>query len=172
MKPKALILTANNVEDSELLYPFYRLQEAGFTVDVAAPKAGEVVGKHGYTVTANLGLDDLPAHAARDYAVLVLPGGKAPAALREIPKAPEVARDFAASGKLIAAICHGPQVLVTAGLLSGKKATCYESVADELKAAGALYQDAEVVEDGQFITSRKPADLPAFMRAVMARLEA
>jgi len=171
MQPKALILTADGYEDSELFYPFYRLQEAGYTVDIAAPKAGKVTGKHGYTMTANLGLDEVPPQAARTYKVLVLPGGKAPAALREIPKVTEIARDFAETGTLIAAVCHGPQVLVTAGLLRGKRATCYATVAEELKAAGAQYQDREVVVDGQLITSRQPADLPAFMRAVMARLE-
>lgn len=171
MKPKALILTADGFEDSELLYPYYRLQEAGYDVDIAAPKAGEVTGKRGYTVKANLGLDDVLPHASRGYKLLVVPGGKAPAALRELSKAPLIARDFAGSGVIIAAICHGPQVLIAAGLLRGKHATCYESVAEELKAAGVFYQDAEVVVDGTFITSRKPADLPAFMREVMAKLE-
>ncbi len=171
MKNQALILAADGFEDSELLYPYYRLQEAGYGVDIAAPKAGPVTGKHGYVVTANLSLDDILPHASRGYKLLVVPGGKAPAALREIPKAPLVARDFAASGALIAAICHGPQLLIATGLLRGKRATCYETVADELKAAGVFYTDAEVVVDGKFITSRKPSDLPAFMREVMAKLE-
>ena len=171
MQPKALILTADGFEDSELLYPFYRLQEAGYTVDIAAPTAGEVTGKHGYTVTANLGLGDVPLHASHGYRLLLVPGGKAPAVLRENPKAPHIARDFAGSKAILAAICHGPQVLIASGLLRGKRATCSASMAEELKAAGVFYQDAEVVVDGRFITSRKPADLPAFMREVMAKLE-
>ena len=170
MKPKALIVTADAVEDSELLYPYYRLQEAGYDVDVAAPKAGEVTGKHGYTVKANLSLDDVESAGSCGYKLLVLPGGKAPAALRQLPKALDIARDFASSGAPIAAICHGPQVLITAGLMRGRKATCYKTVAEELLAAGGLYEDTEVVVDKNLITSRQPSDLPAFMREVMRLL--
>ncbi len=79
----------------------------------------------------------------------------------------EIARDFFAKGKPVAAICHGPQTLITAGLLKGRHATCYRSVADELKAAGAIYEDKEVVVDGNLVTSRQPADLPAFLRETM-----
>ncbi len=170
MKPKALIVTADMFEDTELLYPYYRLQEAGYDVDVAAPKAGEVTGKKGYKVKANLSLDDVESAGSCGYKLLVLPGGKAPAELRAIPKALDIARDFASSGAPIAAICHGPQVLVSAGLMNGREATCYSSVAEELKAAGALYEDSEVVVDKNLVTSRVPADLPAFMREVMRLL--
>ena len=170
MKPKALIVSADQFEDSELLYPLYRLREAGYEVDIAAPAAGKITGKHGYVFEANLNLADVESHGACGYKVLVLPGGKAPAALRLLPKALDIARDFAGSGVPIAAICHGPQLLVTAGLLNGRKATCYKTVAEELRAAGALYQDAEVVVDANLITSRMPADLPAFMRELMRML--
>lgn len=170
MKARTLVMTANGFEDSELLYPYYRLQEAGFQVDIAAPKAGAVTGKHGYTVQAELSLNDLARPASQDYALLVLPGGMAPSHLREIPEALDIARDFTAAGLPIAAICHGPQVLASAGLLAGRRATCSASVAEELKAAGALYEDSEVVVDGKLVTSRKPADLPAFMRAIMHQL--
>jgi protease I len=170
MKPKALIVTADMFEDSELLYPYYRLQEAGFQVDVAAPTAGEVTGKNGYKVAANLSLDDVESAGSCGYKLLVLPGGKAPAALRVLPKALDIARDFAGSGAPIAAVCHGPQVLVSAGLLRGRKATCYKTVAEELKEAGALYEDSEVVVDKNLVTARQPSDLPAFMREVMRML--
>jgi protease I len=170
MKPKALIVTANMFEDSELLYPYYRLQEAGFQVDIAAPAAGEVTGKNGYKVAANLSLDDVASAGSCGYKLLVLPGGKAPEALRVLPKALDIARDFAGSGTPIAAICHGPQVLASAGLLRGRKATCYTTVAEELKKAEALYEDSEVVVDKNLITSRQPSDLPAFMREVMRML--
>ena len=170
MKPKALIVTADMVEDSELLYPYYRLQEAGYDVDVAAPKAGEVTGKHGYAVKANLSLNEVESARLSGYKILILPGGKAPAALRQIPKALDIARDFSESGLPIAAVCHGPQVLITAGLMRGRKATCYKTVADELKAAGGLYEDTEVVVDKNLVTSRQPSDLPAFMREVMRLL--
>jgi protease I len=107
---------------------------------------------------------------ADDYAILVLPGGAAPAAVRKEPKALEIARAFFSSDKPVAAICHGPQVLISAGLVRGRRATCYKSVADELKGAGALYEDREVVVDGKLVTSRQPADLPAFMRETMKQI--
>jgi archaeal arginyl aminopeptidase len=161
---KALIISADNFEDSELLVPFYRLKEAGIEVSVASLNHGTITGKHGYEVAVDTTLDEV---APDDYALLVLPGGKAPAALRKEPKALEIARSFFASSKPVAAICHGPQILISAGLLRGRYATCYKSVADELKVAGALYEDREVVVDANLVTSRQPSDLPAFMRETM-----
>lgn len=161
---KALIVSADNFEDSELLVPYYRLQEAGVDVTVAALNRGAITGKHGYEVTVDKTLDEIDPD---EYAILILPGGKAPAVLRKEPKAIEIARSFFTYGKPVAAICHGPQILITAGLLKDRRATCYLSVADELKEAGALYEDREVVVDGNLVTSRKPADLPAFMRETM-----
>ena len=167
---KALIISADLFEDSELLYPLYRLQEAGFLVDVAAPAVGTITGKHNYAVTANLAVDAVESAGSCGYSLLVLPGGKAPAALRDIPKVIDIVNDFASSGIPMAAICHGPQILVTARLLRGKRATCYTTVADELREAGALYEDAPVVVDGNLVTSRIPADLPDFMREVMKKV--
>lgn len=164
---KALIISADQFEDTELLYPLYRLREAGFSVDVAAPAAGTITGKHGYTVAANLGVDDVASAGSCGYGLLVLPGGKAPATLRTIPKVIDIVTDFASSGIPMAAICHGPQLLVTARLLRGRHATCYTSVAEELKEAGAIYADEPVVVDGRLVTSRVPGDLPDFMREVM-----
>ncbi|MHB1398204.1 MAG: type 1 glutamine amidotransferase domain-containing protein [Trichloromonadaceae bacterium] len=165
---KALIISADNFEDSELLVPYYRLQEAGADVTVASLKRGTITGKMGYEVAVDKSLEELNPD---DYAILVLPGGKAPAVLRKEPTALEIARNFFAASKPVAAICHGPQILISAGLLKGRRATCYLSVADELKEAGALYEDREVVVDGNLVTSRQPADLPAFMREAMKQLE-
>jgi protease I len=167
---KALLISADNFEDTELLYPLYRLREAGFHVDVAAPKAGDITGKHGYKVAANLAVDAVQSAGSCGYSLLVLPGGKAPAALRELPKVIDIVTDFASSGIPMAAICHGPQILVTARLLRGRHATCYKTVAEELKEAGALYEDKSVVVDGPLITSREPGDLPDFMREVMKKV--
>lgn len=167
---KALTLTADDVEDSELLCPMNRMKEAGVRVDVAAPKKGEVTGKHGYKIMANLSLDEVPSADVAGYAMLFLPGGKAPARLREIPRALEIAQAFAANNLPIAAICHGPQILISAGLVKGRRMTCYASVADELKAAGADYQDSPLVVDGNFITSRNPDDIPAFNGEIARRL--
>lgn len=162
---KALIISADNFEDSELLVPYYRLQEAGIDVTVASLcGGGSLKGKHGYEVVVDKTLDEINPN---DYAILILPGGAAPAVVRQEPQALEIARSFFASNKPVAAVCHGPQILISADLLQGRRATCYTSVADELKEAGALYEDREVVVDGNLVTSRQPADLPAFMRETM-----
>lgn len=158
---KALIISADHFEDTELLVPYYRLKEAGFEVDVASISRGKINGKHGYEVGVDKALRDVQA---KDYDILVLPGGKAPSELRKQPVALEIVKEFILGNKPIAAICHGPQILAAAGVLRGRHATCYHSVAEELKQAGALYEDSEVVVDGNLVTSRQPSDLPAFMR--------
>lgn len=165
---KALIISADNFEDSELLVPYYRLKEAGMAVDVASMKSGSIRGKHDYEVAVAKTLDEINAD---DYAILILPGGKAPEKIRKEAKALDIARSFFAHNKPVAAICHGPQTLISAGLVKGRHATCYRSVAGELKDAGALYEDREVVVDGNLVTSREPADLPAFMRETMKQLK-
>lgn len=164
---KALIISADHFEDTELLVPFYRLKESGFEVEVASLKRGAIMGKHGYEVAVDKTLDEVNPD---DYAILILPGGAAPATVRKEPKALEIARSFFVCSKPVAAICHGPQILISAGLLQGRRATCYKSVTDELKNAGALYTDQEVVVDANLVTSRQPADLPAFMRETMKQL--
>ncbi len=164
---RALIISADNFEDSELLVPFYRLKEEKAEVDVVSVKKGKIKGKHGYEVEVNKSLREV---VPGDYDVLILPGGKAPEAVRKEKKALEIARHFFEKNKPVSAICHGPQTLITAGVLKGRKATCYRSVAGEMKDAGAVYEDSEVVVDGNLITSRQPADLPAFMRETVGLL--
>lgn len=161
---KVLILSADNFEDTELLVPLYRLREAGHTVEVASLSRESIKGKHGYEVPVDKVFKDV---VPGEYGLLLLPGGKAPAAIRDDQTVQEIARSFFADNKPVAAICHGPQILVSAGLLRGKRATCYQSVTPELKEAGAQYEDSEVVVDGQLITSRQPEDLPAFDRELM-----
>ncbi len=165
---KVLILSADEFEDSELLCPMYRLKEAGYQVDIAAPEWGQIKGKRGYTVTANLALDDVQPDGFR---LLLLPGGKAPPQkLRSILQVQEIVRAFADKEYLVAAICHGPQILLSAGVLVGRRATCYRDVATELEAGGVLYEDSEVVVDGNIITSRQPSDIPAFMGEIIKAL--
>jgi len=164
---KALIISANNFEDSELLVPYYRLKEVGVEVTVASLSREAITGKHGYEVAVDKALDEINPD---DYAILVLPGGAAPAEVRKEPKALDIARSFFARNKPVAAICHGPQILISAGLMKGRRATCYNSVADELKEAGALYEDQDVVVDANLVTSRQPADIPVFMREIMKQL--
>jgi len=158
---KALIISADNFEDSELLVPYYRLKEEGLQVDIASVKRGQIKGKHGYEVEANKVLKEINPD---DYGILILPGGRAPETIRKEKEAVEIAGDFFRKNKPVSAICHGPQTLITAGLLKGKHATCYKSVAQEMKDAGAFYEDKEVVVDGNLVTSRQPSDLPAFLR--------
>lgn len=164
---KALIISADHFEDTELLVAYYRLLEAGIEVDIAAIRRGKINGKHGYQVEATKALKDVNPD---DYALLVLPGGKAPAAIRKEAAALRIAQAFFANSKPVAAICHGPQTLISAGLLRGRRATCHPSVAEEMRAAGALYEDSEVVVDGKLVTSRRPSDLPAFMRETIKLL--
>lgn len=166
---KILILSADRFEDSELLVPLAHLREVGMDVDIGSFAVGTIHGKHGASAHANHAITGI---RPEDYDALVLPGGKAPAALRADAQVLAVVRHFFASGKPVAAICHGPQVLISAGVLAGRTATAYRSVAPELKAAGAHYRDAEVVVDGNLVTSRTPADLPAFLRELMKKLQA
>lgn len=164
---KILIISADKFEDTELLVPYYRLKEEGHDVVVASIRKGKIIGKHGYEVKATMAVQDLdPA----DFDALVLPGGKAPAVLRDNPHVIEVARHFIEHGKPVAAICHGPQILIKTGLLGGKRATSYETVRPEMEAAEVSFEDREVVVHRNLITSRKPADLPAFMREFMKKI--
>jgi protease I len=165
---KALILTADGFEDMELFYPLYRIQEEGIDVDVASSIKGGVFGKHGYRVEANLTFADIDPDR---YDLLILPGGKGPEKVRLDNDALEVTKTMMASGKIVASICHGSQILISAGLVAGKNMTCWPGVRDDLKAAGAIYHDREVVTDGNLICSRMPDDLPAFCRTIFTMLK-
>lgn len=163
---KALLISADGFEDSELLVPYYRFLEEEIEIDIASIKTGPIIGKHGYHVMTTRSLDQIDTSL---YDLLILPGGKAPALLRNNEKMLALVRQFFKDGKTVAAICHGPQILVSAGVLSGRRATCYRNVAEELEKAGCSYSDEQVVVDDNLITSRVPADLPAFMREIMKK---
>ncbi len=165
---KALMISADNFEDMELFVPYYRLKEEGIQVDIASMKKGRIKGKHGYEIEINKTLEEVDPEV---YDILVLPGGKAPEEVRKDRTAVGIARFFFKKNKPVSAICHGPQILITAGLLKGRHATCYRSVAPEMKEAGAVYEDREVVVDGNLVTSRQPSDLPAFMRETMKMIK-
>lgn len=166
---KALIMSADNFEDTELLVPYYRLKEEGIHVDIASIKKGRIKGKHGYEMEVNRTLREVNPD---EYDLLLLPGGKAPETVRKEKDALEIAKHFFKKNKPVSAICHGPQTLITAGLLKGRHATCYKSVVQEMKDSGAFYEDKEVVVDGNLITSRQPSDLPAFLRETLKKLKA
>ncbi len=161
---KALVISADGFEDMELFYPVYRLREHAWQVTVAAPRAVTITGKHGYSI-----MPDLPTSEVNPdgYALLVIPGGKGPEEVRLDKDALKIVRRFFELKKPVAAICHGPQVLISAGVMKGRKATCWRGVRDDMVAAGADYSDEEVVVDGNLVTSRMPDDLPAFMRETM-----
>jgi protease I len=164
---KALIISADDFEDTELLVPYYRLKEEGVAVDIVSMKKGRIRGKHGYEVEIDKTLGEVDPS---DYGILILPGGRAPETIRKEKDAVRIAQQFFEMKKPVSAICHGPQILITAGLLKGRHATCYRSVAKEMKDAGVLYEDREVVVDGNLVTSRQPADLPAFLRETMKKI--
>jgi protease I len=160
---RALIVSADRFEDSELIEPVRQLAAKGVAVEIAAPRAGAITGKHGSVVHADLAL---AAVRPEQYDLLIIPGGEAPARLRNIPEAVAIARYFLEAGRPTAAICHGPQLLISTGVLAGRTVTSYRTVAPECEAAGAIYRNREVVVDGNVITSRQPGDIPAFMAAI------
>jgi protease I len=143
------------------------LRKAGVDVDIASLSSGIITGKRGAQVQANLAVTDVDPD---DYDLLLLPGGKAPQTLRESEPVLDLARTFTELGKPIAAICHGPQILISAGLVKGRKMTSYLSVGEELKAAEARYLDEPLVRDRNFITSRNPNDLPRFIDGILETL--
>jgi protease I len=152
-----LILTANNTEDLEFFYPFYRFTEEGFNVDVVTPDGGAFKGKNGLGISQTKKITDVNA---ADYQLLYIPGGKAPAELKENSDAIALTKAFYKTGRPIAAVCHGPQVLAAAGVITGKNIAAWPEVEDEVEEAGANYMDQQTCVDGQFITARWPADLP------------
>jgi protease I len=171
---KAIILTADQFEDMEVMYPLMRLQEEGWQVDVAAPTAEEIHGEFGY---GQLMPDLKIAKVDPDkYDLLLIPGGSpdgAPAAVRKIKKAQEITQDFFAKNKPVASICHGPWTLADASVIKGRSLTSYwhDGVPESVKAAGGKWEDKEVVVDGNLVTSRYPMDLPFFLKELIKLLK-
>lgn len=152
-------------QEMEVWYPYFRFLEAGAKCVFVGAEAGKVyTSKVGYPVTAQLSYDALNPNA---FDGVVVPGGYAPDHIRRHAKANRFVRDMDEQGKLVASICHGPWVLCSAGILSGRRATCFFAIKDDVVNAGADYVDAEVVVDRNLVTSRKPEDLPAFCRAAI-----
>ncbi len=165
---KVAILTADQTEDTEFFYPYYRLTEAGYTVDVVTAKGGAFAGKHGLGLKKSKAVSEVKA---TDYELLYIPGGKAPESLRQDQSVLKFVKEYAATGKPIAAICHGPQVLCAADLVKGKQLAGYPGIRQELEQAGATFVDEALVEDGQFITGRLPGDLHRHLYGVLQVLE-
>lgn len=168
-KPAILIFVENGYEDMELMYPKYRLEEAGYRVVVAGPKAGqEYIGKHGYPCTSDAALFDMQEG---NFAGVICVGGWAPDKLRREKKVKDLIAEFSHSGKLVAAICHGGWMPVSAGVYRGVRVTGSLGIKDDLVNAGAVFEDSPAVVDRNFVSSRKPDDLPAFMQAVLTILD-
>ncbi|MCL6521515.1 MAG: type 1 glutamine amidotransferase [Firmicutes bacterium] len=167
------LLVGPGFEDSEALYPYYRLQEEGARVEVVGVgRAGEVVtGKHGVPLAIDRPVDEARAEA---YDGLVLPGGHGPDAIRTHPGVLRFTREFFDAGKPVAGICHGPQILISADLVRGVRLTGYRSIAQDLRNAGAEYEDRETVVDERrrLVTARQPSDLPAWLPAVIEQFAA
>jgi protease I len=166
---RVAMLVEDGFEDRELTGPRDALREAGVTVVLVGPTAGtEFTGKRGQAVVTS----ELAAGSARmkDFDALVIPGGHAPDKMRMRHAMVDLARDAMESGKPVAAICHGPQLLISANALRGRTLTCWPSIAIDVKNAGGLYVDKPVVEDGNLITSRKPDDVPVFSEAIIRAL--
>ena len=165
---KAIILSTDHFEDAELTEPLKQLEQAGVECGIASLQSCIIKGKKGAEVVAGMTLNEVNPDS---YELLILPGGAAPANLRQSQRALDIAKHFFADGKLVAAICHGPQILVSANLLEGRKATCYERISDELIEAGAVYLDQPLVIDDNLITSRHPGDLHEFNKAILTKLQ-
>jgi protease I len=166
---RVAILVEDQFEDHELMGPLTSLKEAGAQVTVIGPVAGaEYRGKRGEAVVKS----DLAAGAAKakDFDALVIPGGQAPEKMRMRHAMVDFTRDVVAAGKPVAAICHGPQLLISVNALRGRTVTCWPAIAIDVKNAGGLYVDKPVVEDGNLITSRKPDDVPVFVEAIVKSL--
>ncbi len=165
---RAVVLTADKFEDMELFFPLFRLLEMGWQVDVAAPTKKTIHGEHGYALNPARTIDEVNPDS---YDLLLIPGGfpdGAPATVRKIKKAQDITRSFFEKDKLVASICHGPWTLASADVIKGRRLTSYwhDGVPEDIRAAGGTWEDAEVVVDGNLITSRWPMDLPAFMREI------
>src|ERR671937_500996 len=161
------ILAENLYEDLELWYPALRLREAGAEVTIVGSGADTYTSKHGYPVQANTRAEEV---RAADFDAVIIPGGYAPDHMRRHPAMIKLVREAFQQGKVVAAICHAGWMLASANIVRGRTATSFRSIKDDMVNAGANWVDREVVRDGTIITSRSPADLPAFMRTIVGVL--
>ena len=164
------ILVEQDFEDVELTGPMQTMQDAGAVVTlIGSGSRNTYTGKqHKAKVTVDTTADKV---AAADFDMLIIPGGYAPDKMRLSQPMVDLVRNFHDAGKLIAAICHGPQMLISAGIVKGRKVTSWPSVAVDLRNAGGIWVDEPVVKDLNIITSRKPADVPQFSKAIIEALE-
>ena len=164
-----LMFVGDVYEDLELWYPKLRLIEAGAGVTVAGPRAEvKYAGKNGYPCVSDAAIEQMNAD---DFDGVVVPGGFMPDKLRRDPHVLDLVRSFANAGKLVAAICHGGWIPISAGVYNGVRVTGSSGIKDDLTNAGAIWEDASVVVDRHFVSSRKPDDLPDFMRGILQTVQ-
>lgn len=161
------VLAEQQYEDLELWYPVLRFREEGARVEIVGGGKDRYESKHGYPVKVTAQADQLQGAA---FDAVIVPGGYAPDHMRRHAAMVELVKEAVAAGKIVAAICHGGWMLCSARCLQGRQVTGFVAIRDDLENAGATYVDAEVVRDGNLITSRVPADLPAFCRAIIEAL--
>ena len=165
MIKKAVIVVGPSVEDTEFAYPFYRLQEDGFSVDTASNGALDIVAKHGLPIKVNA---DIKKLNPKDYDLLIVPGGlESPDRLRQIPEMLQFIRDMHSAGKVISSVCHGPWVLISAGIVKEKNMTCYVGCKDDLINAGANYKNVNVISDGNIVTAPHFRDNAAWLKETL-----
>ena len=166
---KIAILATNGFEDAELLYPKIRLKEAGYDTELVSLFRREIKGKHGYPIKPDKLVREVKAE---DYEGVIIPGGtKNPDYLRRDQFVLDFVAKINAQEKLVGAICHAGWVLISAHIVKDRKATSYFAIKDDMINAGSIFQDKPVVVDGNLITSRKPDDLPDFMKEVLKFLK-
>lgn len=169
MTRKAIILAGKFIQDHEYIYPYYRLQEAGYEVDVAVRGKETVLGAIGVKIIPT---KDIPELTVEAYDLLVLPGGaKAMEYMRQDEEILRFIARFHAAGKVVASICHGAQLLISARIVKGKKISGYYSIKDDIQNAGAIYLDAPAVSDGRIVTSPHYKHLGPWMKEVLAQVE-
>lgn len=166
---KIALFVEDNYNDLEFWYPYYRMLEEGYEVAVIGTGSREqFTSKMGLPAKVNLSSSQVNT---AEFAAVIIPGGYAPDKMRIDQDMLRIVREMNDSGKVVAAICHAGWVLVSAGVIKGKKATACKMIKDDLVNAGAEYVDQEVVVDGNIITSRVPDDLPAFCREILKKLK-
>ena len=171
MAPKhILMLAADGVQDQEFSEPLRALKEDGHQVDVAAPDKGSITAKNGDTFQAPFSLTEVLAKGLKDYALLLLPGGKGPEVLMHKKPALEIVEAFQAAGKPIAAICHGTLLLARGADIQHRSIASPAGLSEEIRGGGGIWKDQSVVVDENFITSRGPDDIPDFLREIKKAL--
>jgi protease I len=165
---RVAVLVEDLYEDLELWYPALRMREAGAAVSIVGPEAGKTYeSKHGYPATADAAAGKV---SADEFDAVVIPGGYAPDRMRRHEAMVGLVRAMSEKGKVVAAICHAGWMLASARVVEGRRMTSFFAIRDDVVNAGAQWEDAEVVVDGNLVTSRTPDDLPAFCRAIIESL--